>query len=231
MGRTWVRVLILVFIVGMWIAWNIVFDMSSRTGQFLGRGMVVSAYVLSLSFMLYPADARMVALSRQRTFAAERGDWPLVRARQEAWLRILRRDTDTARNERWRQHPQISALMMLSIGTFFALAMLSDVVPGAAKVIPFASGMRSLSFLFGLVVALTLMGWYGKRLRTRLADRLEAGQCCDCGYQLDRGVEGMGPKRCLECGCPWPLVAPELPIPTRGESFAWLPAWMRKRLW
>lgn len=222
---------IVVSLVGIWFACNFAFDVPIRTALFVNRGLVVIAYVSSLCFMLYPADSRMVALSRERTLAAKRGDGPVVRSRQQAWVAMLRRDVDSARNERWRQHPQLRALFMGTFATIFALAMLGDLLPGAANVIPFSSGLQRMSFIIALVTGFSLMGWHGKRLRGRLADRLEAGQCCDCGYQLERGLEGIGPKRCVECGCPWPLVPPELPIPTRVENFAWLPAWMRVRLW
>ncbi len=51
----------------------------------------------------------------------------------------------------------------------------------------------------------------------RLRRSLEELSCPDCGYPLAdfalgswRGheVQGLGPRRCTECGCPWPLVPP-----------------------
>jgi hypothetical protein len=227
MGRAWVRIVlgIVVFAVGMTLI--LAFATSPQTSQFLSRGLIVAAYLFSLCFLLYPPDARMVALSRIRTQAATRGDGPVVRARQEAWKYMLRGDEDEARKKRWYRHPQMYALMLVSFVTVFTVAMLGDVFRGALNAVPFARSLLHFTFIIGSLVAYLLMTWYGKKLRRRLVDRIEQGQCCDCGYQLERGQQGIGPKRCLECGCPWPLVPPELPPSPKPRSFLDRPAWMR----
>lgn len=65
------------------------------------------------------------------------------------------------------------------------------------------------------------------RIRSRLSDAID-GRCCpDCGYEVEQGsvvqtephIEiAIGPERCSECGCPWPLIPSDSGIePERWE--------------
>lgn len=58
-----------------------------------------------------------------------------------------------------------------------------------------------------------------KRMKARLGGAIAGRSCPDCGYEVDQGVVvntephveiAIGPERCSECGCPWPLVPSEL---------------------
>jgi hypothetical protein len=69
--------------------------------------------------------------------------------------------------------------------------------------------IQAFTFLVPSLVA-------SRRLK-RLRRSLEELSCPDCAYPLAdfslgswRGhqVQGLGPRRCTECGCPWPLVPP-----------------------
>jgi hypothetical protein len=60
---------------------------------------------------------------------------------------------------------------------------------------------------------------YAKLGSRRHLTRLKGDLCIDCGYSLgelpaerlvtrDGGSVSVGPERCPECGCPWPMVPP-----------------------
>ena len=64
---------------------------------------------------------------------------------------------------------------------------------------------------------------YLKRVRTRLLGCVDGMLCCDCGYEVESGRTfeheaavrvNLGPARCSECGCPWPLVPPKTMDPS-----------------
>ncbi|MBX3380531.1 MAG: hypothetical protein KF805_10580 [Phycisphaeraceae bacterium] len=53
------------------------------------------------------------------------------------------------------------------------------------------------------------------RMKARLGGAIAGRSCPDCGYQVEQGVVvntephieiAIGPERCSECGCPWPLI-------------------------
>ncbi|MBX3388452.1 MAG: hypothetical protein KF691_03240 [Phycisphaeraceae bacterium] len=82
-----------------------------------------------------------------------------------------------------------------------------------------AWSMYPIFFMFAVLIAfLAARHFLLKRVRSRLFGSLEGQLCCDCGYEVERGrtfaYEGnscinLGPERCSECGCPWPLVPPQ----------------------
>lgn len=227
LGRRWVRMTIFLSIGFTAMIALVMFQATPQLGTFLARGIAIGAYLFALSFLLFPPDSRMVALSRQRTHPARHPDQAVVMARREAWITMLRSDKDRARLTRWGRHPSINGLMLVGFITAFTLIFLSDMVRGPANSIPF--GRMALTFFFPVCLWVTIgvSKWYTRRLRARFADRLQSNQCCDCGYQLDLGEKGLGPPRCLECGCPWPLVPPELPPSPAPSGFFQLPASMR----
>lgn len=111
-----------------------------------------------------------------------------------------------------------------------------QVVPIACLCFLFVSARTGASTAFGLQVAtlmpMTLVGSIiVGRLRAfslarRLVGSVAAKRCCNCQYPLAgvpdaipsrilQGVE-VGPRRCPECGAPWPLVPP----PTLAEHAA-----------
>jgi hypothetical protein len=88
--------------------------------------------------------------------------------------------------------------------------------------------LGSLRIVFTLVLAMyvpiMIHLWWGRRrrkaLQRRLFDALAAAACPDCAYSMreiaGRPVEAdiafwPGPRRCPECGSPWPLVPPPTP--------------------
>lgn len=227
LGNRWVKMLLYVAVATSLLVLIFVSSASPQTVSLLTRILIIGAYLFALSFLLFPPDPRMVVMSRQRTRPARIGDGPVVRARQDAWVGMLRDKSDAARRARWSRHPSLNGVMMVGLITAFSVAILGDAVRGLSGSVPFGRIALAMAFPICLWGTFGVMHWYGRRMRRQLADRIEQAQCCDCGYQLDRGVEGMGPKRCLECGCPWPLVPPELPPSPKSTRFFQLPAWMR----
>jgi uncharacterized membrane protein YhaH (DUF805 family) len=80
----------------------------------------------------------------------------------------------------------------------------------------FPFGVFAPFLLFQVFVYLVPSLVASHRLK-RLRRSLEELSCPDCGYPLAdfalgswRGhqVQGLGPRRCTECGCPWPLIPP-----------------------
>jgi len=70
--------------------------------------------------------------------------------------------------------------------------------------------------MFVLMVAAGIWTW--RRIKRTLANSLCGQVCPDCAYPIVAGevvttVPGMdvliGPARCSECGCPWPLIPPQ----------------------
>jgi hypothetical protein len=68
-----------------------------------------------------------------------------------------------------------------------------------------------------LFIAWQHMTW--KRMKARLGGAIAGRSCPDCGYEVEQGVVvntepsidiAIGPERCSECGCPWPLIPSEL---------------------
>jgi hypothetical protein len=83
-------------------------------------------------------------------------------------------------------------------------------------------------FILIAVLVIDLSGI--KRLVRRARRALERGECPDCGYELG-GTKGfvlsdaagdlnIGPRRCPECGSPWPLLPPPVWEPRGGPICA-----------
>ncbi len=225
--KRWVKMVIFVTIVTCLLLLTMSSVSSPQTLSFLSRVIIIGAYLFALFLLLMPPDPRLVAMSRWRTRAAKVGDAPVVRARRDAWVGMLRDTSDSPRRARWSRHPHVNGVMMVGFITAFSIAILGDALRGVTNALPFGRVGLALAFPVCLWATFGVMHWYGRRMRRQLADRIEQAQCCDCGYQLDREEDGIGPKRCLECGCPWPLVPPELPPSPKATRFFQLPAWMR----
>ncbi len=224
LGKRWVRMTIGT---GFLMVVTCALLLSPSTPQmtiFVSHAVAIGAYLFALAFLLFPPDARLVALCRVRVQAARQRDVPVVNARRQAWIGILRDDKDRTRRGRWDRHPHVSGLLMVGFITAFTIVMLADLIRSPLNAMPFGRIVMIFAFPICLWTTIGLSKWYGKRLRRQLADRLEAAQCCDCGYQLELGEDGLGPKRCLECGCPWPLVPPELPPSPKASGLFALPA-------
>lgn len=107
-----------------------------------------------------------------------------------------------------------AALAALGLAAVMAYVVTGDARPVLASMLPLP-GMA----LWGR--------WRRRRLEARLLAALEGAGCPDCGYPL-LGVLGRpagddlarlpGPRRCAECGSPWPLLPPPLP---RGATSDW----------
>jgi hypothetical protein len=222
----WVRMLVFATVVTCLLLLAMTLATSPQTVSFLSRVVVIGAYLFALFFLLMPPDARLVTMSRRGTHAARIGDAPVVRARRDAWVGMLRDTSDSPRKARWSRHPHVNGVMMVGFVTGFSMAILGDALRGVTNAVPFGRVGLALAFPVCMWGTFGVMHWYSRRMRRQLADRIEQALCCDCAYQLDRGMDGLGPKRCLECGCPWPLVPPELPPSPKATRFFQLPAWM-----
>jgi hypothetical protein len=224
--KRWVRMTISMtfMLVAIWAIFIV--QSTPQMTVFLSRAVAIGAYLFALIFLLFPPDPRLVALCRVRVQAARQGDVSVMNARRQAWIEMLRDDKDRTRRGRWSRHPHVSGVLMVGFITSFTIVMLADLVRSPVNAVPFGRVVMIIAFPIFLWTTIGLSAWYGKRLRRQLADRLQAAQCCDCGYQLDLGKDGLGPKRCLECGCPWPLVPPALPpSPSAGGFFALPASW------
>jgi hypothetical protein len=94
--------------------------------------------------------------------------------------------------------------------------LINAVVPiGVWKPDPIVTGCAMPFFLVAAMATPLLVG--RRRLR-RLARSISERTCPDCAYPLasmaDAAVgslgvvPGLGPRACVECGCPWPLLPP-----------------------
>lgn len=81
----------------------------------------------------------------------------------------------------------------------------------------------------GLLVGALARSWTAMELVKRARASLRLGRCPDCGYDL-AGVPGVsvrdgeravsiGPRRCPECGAPWPLLPPAIASAPRARLF------------
>jgi hypothetical protein len=87
---------------------------------------------------------------------------------------------------------------------------------GFERVIKFTGNGTVL--LAALGVALLMAAVLGRRRLRRLSQSLIHRVCPDCGYSLEDAPDatlphagqilGLGPRRCTECGAPWPLLPP-----------------------
>jgi hypothetical protein len=133
-----------------------------------------------------------------------------LKARHELWIRKIEGGSPT-----W--HPYhlhffwAFVLLMLGLAAWHAVLALG--------LGPFNTWRLAGPLLIVVLFAVLMRrGFSGFRQRRSLT-RLQAGQCIDCGYSLaelpsrrlatrDGGSISVGPERCPECGCPWPMVPP-----------------------
>jgi len=98
-------------------------------------------------------------------------------------------------------------------GFFIAWPLLVSMLPGTM--------LSSFGIIF-LLVGPTIFVWLlsNDRLR-RIRTSLAESKCPDCSYPLlglpdgeprTGAVPGIGPRRCCECGTPWPLLPPPIPV-------------------
>lgn len=112
-----------------------------------------------------------------------------------------------------------------------ALVPMTFVLPSLVNNAAMRAKLPSLLPLTGLFLcvqfaAMFVPAFIGRRRLNRLAQSLHDRVCADCGYSLDDApdasiahigqVPGLGPRRCTECGAPWPLLPP--PIINQGRK-------------
>lgn len=170
-------------------------------------------------------DPRVVALRHRRTRLAtttlascERGSAASgaiealaeeILYRREAWKKGLSRPRVLA--VAWL-HPPAATLMVAG--------MLCMVVGGVMSGLSFVRAWPTSPCLIpvAMVACLASSGFIASRLLGRLSESVDGSLCPDCEYELN-SVPGalpiaasagvpIGPRRCPECGCPWPLIPP-----------------------
>jgi hypothetical protein len=171
------------------------------------------------------ANPRLIAVRRRRTRGAT-----MVLGRRERGLEVegdlrvlgeeLRQRRECWRRGASRPKPAAMAWVYPPSGTLMIAGFLGMAIGPLMYGGPLVTWGRSLPFLVpvGMVCAVVGSRALARRLLTRLGRSLERGACPDCGYDLSRVPAAfpiettaggpVGPRRCVECGCPWPLVPP-----------------------
>jgi len=113
---------------------------------------------------------------------------------QSAWFRasVVAFVASAAGLQLWRDHAQLTSLRATAENAFLLF---------------YAGGFLSM-VAFGI--------WTWRRIKRTLEESLRGEACPDCGYRIvvsESGHPGteiaIGPSRCSECGCPWPLIPPQ----------------------
>jgi hypothetical protein len=204
------------------------FDTTHREGS--GRRIVAMPSVLAVSWMLclcyswtyenpalFPTRRRRVRLAAVVVSRSERPDadpadlatfGEEVRARRRAWL------DGSTRPRGFNQRTRLMHLYPPAVTLMYA--GMSAIPLGM-----FLNGWQAVMSLLaaaGQWIGIGLGIWLPGRLLARLDRCARELACPDCGYDL-ASVPGafaleatagvpVGPRRCVECGCPWPLVPP-----------------------
>jgi hypothetical protein len=111
-----------------------------------------------------------------------------------------------------RAHPASAKCAALAMMMFFGMSR------PAERILEHYSPPLEVLVILSPIALLIAAVWIYHRARKRLLQAIDGVACPDCGYPLasipaaappPEGQTGtIGPERCPECGCPWPLVAP-----------------------
>ncbi|HYE62545.1 MAG TPA: hypothetical protein VD997_11175 [Phycisphaerales bacterium] len=136
-----------------------------------------------------------------------------LRRRRAYWLAVLEKP-------KWGHRASFAYMDSQWVGLIPILYFLPQVLPlagasGWGLPAPYITAPLML-----LVIPASMLApmWIGQRRMRRMGAAMKGRACPDCAYPLEsapdaevRGfgvVTGIGPRACVECGCPWPLVPP-----------------------
>ncbi|MBX3379497.1 MAG: hypothetical protein KF805_05340 [Phycisphaeraceae bacterium] len=174
-----------------------------------------------LSLMGAGEDVRCVVSAHERKRLAENPDRRAVaseitrrRRRWETWMK------------EWHSLKAMLTLRSIafraSIVVFFVSSGILQMWRAHANLSAFGRSVENaLTILYGVMLVLMLATgmWTWKRIKRMLSDSLRGEACPDCGHPIVAGevvtvLPGMGvaigPPRCSECGCAWPLIPPQI---------------------
>lgn len=205
--------------------------MSRLVPAAVSLGAIGLTWLLSLAVLagiaLRLPDRDLLPLRRVRTVGArpwEPDAGAEMLRRRAFWSETLRRWRSGALERRhWSVDPRPVLLQtllgLLLVGTLMLCAVMK----------PPIGVFLAVAGLVSIVEAVGIKRCRGF-LRDRIAGAVECRACPDCGYSLegaaDRPTDAAalaawpGPRRCPECGAPWPLIPPPAPrlVNARGEE-------------
>jgi hypothetical protein len=130
--------------------------------------------------------------------------------RRDYWLSIL--------SEPRFKHRADSQWLALFPVLYFLPQILSWNRGSGFGIPPYASLVLSCGTPFLALGAIIATTFLGKRRLGRLSSTILSKSCPDCGYSLETAgdadvprfgpIRGVGPRVCIECGSPWPLIPP-----------------------
>jgi hypothetical protein len=136
--------------------------------------------------------------------------------RREYWRRVLERP-------RWRHRIAFAYVDSQWVSMVPLLYFLPQLMPLISFSLP-ASAWKPSPIMMGcampflLLTAVLTPFVVGRRRMQRLVRSITDKSCPDCAYPLEHiddakipklgVIPGLGPRSCIECGCPWPLLPP-----------------------
>lgn len=189
--------------------------------------LALAAYLIVMSAIMfdYTSPALVVASSRRTRFLRQGTRIPRAPLKPDHYeligAEVARRREECLRD--LRKPPGWTRRMMMSYldgwgRTFIHLAISLSLVLSLARIqlnfAPLLATLPSYAMLVSAIAAYLRMGAIAKRLKRSLSELT----CPDCSYPMtsipaaiDPALSGgvnIGPERCHECGCRWPLIPP-----------------------